>query len=40
MTEVIAALFAPVLVMIVMVMISEKAFMVCLNMVGFVKSLL
>ncbi len=40
MTEVTVALFTPILIMILAVMLIEKAFMVCINMVSFVKSLL
>lgn len=40
MMEVIAALIAPILAMIVAVMLTEKSVSVCISMVSFVKSLL
>jgi hypothetical protein len=40
MMEVNAALFGPILAMIIAVMIAEKAVSVCISMVGFVKSVL
>lgn len=40
MMEVSAALFAPILVLIILVMIAEKVVSVALSMVGFVRNLL